>query len=390
MTFYRKKLNFLANGVCTFSISAVAVFGFSVNCYAQPTADTLSKQIRDISGKRKASENRIKNIKKRKQERSSLAEDLRKRRKAVEEEFLNITGRINDVQSSIHEKEKNIEASKKELEKCYQDLQEVLGKIDKSADVSSGLDVLFETNSLAKTDEDDKVVYTSLSEWGNHIVTRTKETKKALEEEKKQLEADKASLNDLRAQLDEKGKNLDEEKRKNSELLSKLADEEKLESSILEARRIEEEKLLAKLYALQKASSASKGNVNLNFNGFYLWPVNGCAKISSPFGKRWGRMHNGIDIPVGMYTPVMAAADGVVVTTGYDRNGWGNYVMIDHGNGNATLYAHLHQFKVSAGRCVKRGDVIALSGSTGRSTGPHLHFETWVNGRRRNPMEMFR
>ena len=390
MTFYRKKLNFLANGICAFSIFAVAAFGFSVNCYAQSTADTLNKQIKDISSKRRDSENKIKNIKRRKQERSSLAAELNKRRKAVEEEFLSITKRIDDIQSSIHKKEENIEVSKKELERCYQDLQEVLGKIDKSADVSSGLDVLFETSSLAKTDDDDKVVYTSLSEWGNHIVLRTKETKKKLEEEKKQLETDRSNLKNLQAQLDEKGKSLDEEKRKNSELLSRLADEEKSESSILEARRMEEEKLRAKLYALQKKNSNSKSNANLKFNGVYLWPVNGCAKVSSPFGKRWGRMHNGIDIPVGMFTPVMAAADGVVVTVGADRNGWGNYVMINHGDGNASLYAHLSQFKVSSGQYVKKGDVIALSGNTGRSTGPHLHVETWVDGRRRNPMEMFR
>ena len=390
MTFCRKKSNFLANGVCAFSIFTVAAFGFSVSCYAQSTADILNKQIKDISSKRRDSENKIKNIKKRKQERSSLAAELSKRRKAVEEEFLSITKRIDDIQNTIHKTEESIEISKKELEKCYQDLREVLGKIDKSADVSSGLDVLFETSALAKTDDDDKVVYTSLSEWGNHIVLRTKETKKRLEEEKKQLETDRSNLKNLQTQLDEKGKSLDEEKRKNSELLSRLADEEKSESSILEARRMEEEKLRAKLYALQKANSSSGSNANLKFNGVYLWPVNGCTKISSPFGKRWGRMHKGIDVPVGMYTPVMAAADGVVVTVGHDRNGWGNYVMIDHGSGNATLYAHLSQFKVASGQFVKRGNTIALSGNTGRSTGPHLHFETWVNGKRRNPMEMFR
>lgn len=390
MTFCRKKSNFLANGVCAFSIFAVAAFGFSVSCYAQSTADILNRQINDISSKNKASENKIRNIKRRKQERSSLAADLNKRKKAVEEEFLSITKRIDDVQNTIYKTEESIKVSEKELEKCYQDLTEVLGKIDKSVDVSSGLDVLFETSSLAKTDDDDRVVYTSLSEWGNHIVLRTKETKKMLWKKKKQLETDKSNLKDLQIQLDEKGRNLDEEKRKNSELLSKLADEEKSESSILEARKIEEEKLRAKLYALQKASSASKSGVNLNFNGFYLWPVNGCARISSPFGKRGRRMHNGIDIPVGKCTPVMAAADGVVVTVGCEPQGWGNYIMVDHGNGHATLYAHLSEFKVAPGQVVKRGHVIALSGNTGRSTGPHLHFETWVNGKRRNPMEKFR
>lgn len=116
-----------------------------------------------------------------------------------------------------------------------------------------------------------------------------------------------------------------------------------------------------------------------------IWPASG--DVSSPYGLRWNGsdFHPGIDIANDYGTPVVATADGTVIDAGWNAGGYGNMVEIDHGNGYVTRYAHFQQVIVSVGQHVNRGQVIALMGSTGFSTGPHVHYEIFVNGQRVNP-----
>jgi len=115
----------------------------------------------------------------------------------------------------------------------------------------------------------------------------------------------------------------------------------------------------------------------------FSWPVRG--RISSPYGPRWGRMHHGIDIAVNTGTEVRASAAGRVSFSGWNGD-YGYLVIIDHGDGVETRYAHNSRLLVSAGQYVTRGQVIALSGSTGNSTGPHVHFEIRFRGSSVNPI----
>ena len=114
-----------------------------------------------------------------------------------------------------------------------------------------------------------------------------------------------------------------------------------------------------------------------------IWPVRG--PVTSGYGSRWGRMHEGIDIGAGTGTPIRAAKAGTVVFAGV-MNGYGNVIIIDHGGGFSTLYAHQSRLGASRGQDVSQGEVVGYVGSTGHSTGPHLHFETRVDGSPRNPM----
>ncbi|NEQ14865.1 MAG: peptidoglycan DD-metalloendopeptidase family protein [Moorea sp. SIO3E2] len=114
------------------------------------------------------------------------------------------------------------------------------------------------------------------------------------------------------------------------------------------------------------------------FNG-YIWPSNGV--ITSGYGRRWGRMHKGIDIAAPIGTPIMAAAPGVVVSAGWNSGGYGKLVEIKHPDGSLTLYAHNSRIFVRRGQQVGQGQRIAAMGSTGYSTGPHLHFEVHPRGR---------
>ena len=114
------------------------------------------------------------------------------------------------------------------------------------------------------------------------------------------------------------------------------------------------------------------------FNG-YIWPTKGV--ITSGYGMRWGRMHKGIDIAAPVGTPVLAAAPGVVVSAGWNSGGYGNLVEIQHPDGSLTLYAHNNRVLVRRGQQVAQGQQISEMGSTGRSTGPHCHFEVHPAGR---------
>jgi murein DD-endopeptidase MepM/ murein hydrolase activator NlpD len=119
--------------------------------------------------------------------------------------------------------------------------------------------------------------------------------------------------------------------------------------------------------------------------GSMVWPAVG-GYISSHQGERWGRAHKGIDIARPSERSILAADNGKVVEAGYDNGGYGNKIIIDHNNGMRTVYAHLSSIAVKPGDVVKKGSKIGVMGSTGNSTGIHLHFEVYKNGALQNPL----
>jgi murein DD-endopeptidase MepM/ murein hydrolase activator NlpD len=133
--------------------------------------------------------------------------------------------------------------------------------------------------------------------------------------------------------------------------------------------------------AQQQAGSTGSGQPSST--GF-IWPCDGV--VTSGFGMRWGRMHEGIDIGCASGAPNRAAAAGTVIYAGW-MSGYGNLVVIDHGNGLSTAYAHASSLAVSVGQSVSQGQTVSYVGSTGHSTGPHLHFEVRVNGIAVDPLQ---
>jgi murein DD-endopeptidase MepM/ murein hydrolase activator NlpD len=189
-----------------------------------------------------------------------------------------------------------------------------------------------------------------------------------------------------------------------------IADEEAREAAIAEAARVAAEReRLARLQAEQEAArvaaaaqqSLATGEVTVAestalgaevFDSVPLpssapsvlaWPVGGV--VTSPFGPRWGRMHEGIDIGAPTGSSIGAAAGGVVISAGYD-GGYGNVVIVDHGGGLVTLYGHMSEILTSTGAQVSTGQQLGTVGCTGSCTGPHVHFETRVNGIPYDPM----
>lgn len=164
---------------------------------------------------------------------------------------------------------------------------------------------------------------------------------------------------------------------------------------ITEDQRINAESIYSLIRYGYTGGSSSFEGADVPFIGAdgFCSPIgeNWRSAVTSEFGNRIDpitgerRSHTGMDLAVPTGTPIRAALPGTVTVSTYNRGGYGYYIMIDHGNGLSTLYGHCSQLLASVGRTVEAGDVIALSGSTGRSTGPHLHFEVRVNGERTNP-----
>jgi murein DD-endopeptidase MepM/ murein hydrolase activator NlpD len=156
--------------------------------------------------------------------------------------------------------------------------------------------------------------------------------------------------------------------------------------------RKSEREWTAEASALRQASAAVAGAItsapssstsSSPSSSGLIWPASG--PITSPYGMRWGSLHPGIDIGAGAGAPIQAAASGRVMVAGYS-GGYGNLTVIDHGNGIATAYAHQSSLAAPAGQQVGQGQVIGYVGSTGFSSGPHLHFEVRVNGSPVDPL----
>lgn len=154
-------------------------------------------------------------------------------------------------------------------------------------------------------------------------------------------------------------------------------------------------KIAVRKMSLEQLKAAMKERVPIGtfiFSGMpgstmpSIWPAVG--DVSSPYGLRWGGsdFHPGMDIANDYGTPIVATADGTVEEAGWNTGGYGNLVDVDHGNGYKTRYAHCQQVVVSPGQYVHKGQVIAYMGSTGYSTGPHVHYEIFINGQRVNPV----
>lgn len=141
-----------------------------------------------------------------------------------------------------------------------------------------------------------------------------------------------------------------------------------------------------------EASGRSVASINYNAlrsSSRFLWPVPSSKRVSSGFGRRWGRKHEGIDIAARRGAHIIAADDGVVVYSGKELGGYGNITVISHSDGFFTVYAHADRNFTSKGQKVHRGQVIAAVGSTGRSTGNHLHFEVRRDSHAFDPKKFF-
>lgn len=270
------------------------------------------------------------------------------------------------------------------------DYWSVLFRADSFSDLLSRLDIV---NEIMKYDQ--KV----MQDWRD-VQEEVKAKKATLEGQKAESEAAKAELESKKTELDKQREaanqviaQLRAQKSEQEDAMDDLDDDaEAIQAKILKLSR----QLAAEEEARRAAEAAARGDSGTGSStqsnpGGYIWPVNS-RYITSAMGMRYGGIgagnHKGNDIGrVGYTSSIYAAKSGTVIVSEYHKS-YGNYVVVSHGSGNTTLYAHMSKRLVSVGQHVNQGDVLGITGSTGNSTGPHLHFEVTENGSRIDPFKL--
>ncbi len=313
-----------------------------------------------------------------------------------ENEIQELNTRLNALETSIKEKEVELEEKKKTLE------NRLVAMYMKKE--TTFLDVMLSGELLNFISN--QGIIKQIATYDNNLITEVENLKKSLESEKQEVTSLKqekqqktAELQTLKAQKQEKAANLTEEQK---ELESKLSayKAQAEQYAELERQAIAKEEAARKAAAAAKTSSSTSttkttsysGAVANNYSGGKVgWPCPASSRITSQYGYRilFGvrDFHTGIDIGAGTGSNIVAAESGTVILAAYGWNGgYGNYIIINHGNGLTTRYAHASALYVQAGQTVTKGQVIAAVGTTGNSTGPHLHFEVRINGSHQNPL----
>lgn len=215
------------------------------------------------------------------------------------------------------------------------------------------------------------------------LLKSIEEQKKKVEEVKLTLENEKLELADVIKELNDKKETVETASKAKDDYISGLEQDIRSLELLMAAEEAQSSQIERDILSLQGAGEFSGGGM--------IWPLPGYSRISSYFGGRadpitgaWSN-HRGIDIPGPYGQPIVASNEGIVIFSGYHWS-YGNYVIIDHGGGISTLYSHASKLLVSKGQAVSKGETIALVGSTGYSTGNHVHFEYRINGAPQNPL----
>ena len=302
----------------------------------------------------------------------------------VQDEINAIDSIIEETDAEILLKEEEIARHEANIALQNDAFKKVLRSMDESS-TSSYLELLLSSKSISEF----LVNIETINEITRHdtaIIDEMIALKNSVEAAKAVIEARKAEQEEVRAIASGKKNALQQKLNEKAQLTKKLEQDIKSYEKVYEKARKEEESLKASLSSSLSSSTNSKYT-----GGKFCWPAPSYTRISSPYGYRihpifkTKKFHSGVDLAAPGGTNILAAADGTVKMSGWN-GGYGNCVIIDHGGGISTLYGHASKNLVTKGQKVTKGQVIAKVGTTGNSTGNHLHFEVLVNGKTTDPM----
>lgn len=373
------------------TLLTLAAAGSVRPAYAAKTAAELEEeqrkaaQIAALEQKKKEQQEKLKDLEKQIAEAKAKKEDVMVTKKLLDQRNQLLLEQIDDTQNQIDDAAAQI-ARYELLEQEQYELfcQQVRSEEERGS--LSYLSVLFKATSMADLLNRMEFV-NEVAEYNKTLIAAMKETRENIKAEKTEMEAKEAQLGEQQDELQGK---LDETTKLMNEYAADQRELEKLYAAEEEAGKA----IVAEINRLMAES-----DVVPSAEGF-IWPVTTSRKISSPQGNRvspgngiGSSNHKGVDIcNVSYSSKIYATKSGKVLIASMPysdpdggKSGYGNYVVIDHGGGMSTLYAHMSIVKVSVGQYVTQGDVIGVTGNTGASTGPHLHYEvhstTMVNGR---------
>ena len=358
----------------------------------QADIDALKSESSDLSAEKKELQAKL----------DALAEDkstAMERKTLLDQQIAATTAQISNVEEQIQNYATLISQKQEELAQAqadeavqYELFCDRVRAMEKRGEISYW-SVLFRADSftdlLSRLD-----MINEIMDADQRVIDELKDLQVQIETAKTELETSKAEEEAAKAELESRKSELDTQRSEANALIQQLTENENETEAALDELEAEQDAIRAEIQRLNEqliAQQAASGQSTESNPGGYIWPVDS-RYITSTVGGRaspggiGSTNHKGTDIGrVGYTSPVYASKAGTVIVSQYSSS-YGNYVAISHGSGNTTLYAHMSSRKVEVGQYVNQGDVIGITGSTGNSTGPHLHFEVTENGVRVNPL----
>lgn len=397
------------------ALSLILIFSFSAGLSAYASTSSLYNKKDKIQSQIKDAEKKLSQLKSEKKETQEYIAALDKKIKLLQDEINvlqaeanelqgeinNVTNKISNTEKKINQIQAEIDAKQEEFDQTFDAYCQRLRAIYISGNATN-LQVLLSSKDLSSILTRSQMIK-SVSDKDSECLQDLMDTMEEIEKDKAQLEKKRNELKEdkkkLQASKEELTKNINNVKSSKSELDAKISEanslmkklnsqtaeyQEAIEDNEDELAEIEAE--IRRQQAASNTGSSSGSTGNGKYSGTLRYPTNS-RDISAGYPNySSGRYHGGIDFRCPSGSAVYAAASGRVIIAKNLNYSYGHYLVIDHGNGLSTLYAHNTTLLVGYGDTVKKGQVIARSGSTGNSTGPHCHFEVRVNGTRVNPM----
>lgn len=350
-------------------------------------AETLQEKKTDLQEKREEAEKNLEYIEGELSEVLIRIQELDDKIIEAETQIAQMETQLVDLNTKVTETTKNLEAIKLKYNTNREIMEKRLVVMYECGDISY-LDLLLHSSSLVEFLSNYYVIE-EIVQSDNQILEEIVQEETEIETKKKQLEEEKAELKQLKSKQDQTKIIMQNNRTVQQSEINKLSDSEKELQDKISKYKAEE----AKVEALIMLAANNYEYAGEYVGGVMLWPVaKSGTVITSGYGGREhpiegvSKFHTGIDIGnAGFGAPIVAAADGVVTLASY-YGGYGNCVMINHGNGISTLYGHGQKILTEVGKEVKKGELIMEVGSTGMSTGPHCHFEVRINGVHTNPL----
>ena len=401
----------LKNKVLIRVMAVVALIAFLATCIyvSVPPLFAGADKVSDAQKDQNAAKQKIDSAQNWRQAEITKREELDKQISTVQAEIDKYQTQIDEKTKQITETQQRIDDLSKDLVKQNEDYMERAKLLIQKGNISY-VEILLNSKSI-----DDMMSRISMVKWiASYDAKRLDEIKNSMvevEELKSELLVQKEAVIGLKTAQDTVKAELDGYRDESQKIIDQLqVDIEAFQAEYEEAKKREQqareeaEKLRKEAEAAAAAKAAGKTTNTTStvvaptkfVGGQFLWPSNASQRVSSPYGyrihpiKKVRRFHAGIDISAAYGTDILAANSGTVIVAGYNTGGYGNYVVISHGGGYSTLYAHASSLCVSRGQHVERGQVIAKCGSTGMSTGPHIHYEVQLNGKTVDPMQFYR
>ncbi len=326
---------------------------------------------------------------------------LESEKSALQSEINAIEDKISDTEDEIAQAEAEIDKKQAEFDELWDQYCQRLRAMYISGNVST-VEILLESGDMSTiltraemvkriSEQDSKTLDELLKK-----MEEIEEEKQLLEDKKQELKEDKAKLDEqksaLQSSIDEISSSkseLDSEVAECNSLLKKLSSQSSEVQELIDSDTAAQQKIDSEIRAAIAAAAAkvsSSGGTYTAGSGTLGYPTSSRTITAGYPNYSSGAYHGGVDFQCSVGTAVHAAADGVVVTAKSLTYSYGKYIVISHAGGLSTLYAHNSQLLVSVGDSVTKGQTIALSGQSGNATGPHCHFEVWLNGTRVNPL----